>query len=205
MEVKMKLYRIFIHGVNVNNKDYPAISDFSPSDIGDDNIYLYAFTNKKKIAKKFMESRIHDLFYVTTSNISDDDYNDICDKYGDYELSYHEYKYQTFQGNKSVSKNLKILSTEKEFDLVFYDAPVILSKIGRKLMDVMDKIQFNLLNDTLYNVLTNTIPSRDIIEWMYEIEDAPFGVYEINTVNLYFHEFGNTYNIERICDAYETI
>ena len=208
----MKLYRIFIYGENIDRKKFPAISDIIPDnmDINGRNIYLYAFTNKKKLAKRFMSARKSSLFLTTSSYIDDAGYNSICDKYNDYELSYHEYKYQSFrtdQYGRSLSGcgNLKILSTEKEFDLVFYDAPVILSKISEKMKESMDKIEFNMLNDTLYDILINMLPSRDIINWMYEIEESPFGLYDINTMNLYFHEFGNTYNIERISEAYETV
>lgn len=194
----MKLYCVFIRGKNLNKEDYPGISDIAINASENKQMYLYGITNKKKIANEFISQRNDGMFYLKKYDVSDEFFKKINNEYDNYFISYHTFKYQNTKkdtyGNKVyVSDSMEVLTTEREFDIVYYDAPIILSKISSNLISLLSGVDINILNDTLYKIFTKVFSFYGVIDWINELENAPFGEFDINTLSLYFYLFGNTY------------
>lgn len=102
----MKIYMFYA------NKEYLMIdtSYMGADHISSDNTFMYAFTNSKKLAMEFKESR-DDAFIMRVHDISKSKYKDMKSKYYRYELKLEDIKI----GNK---EKYSILTTRFEMDSV---------------------------------------------------------------------------------------
>jgi len=197
----MKVYMFYLVHEFLTETYFPGISNDNVKRNGDTFYALYGFTNDKSIRNKFINTRNMDIFYYKTEDMSKDEYESFSEKYDDYVIKFRGYKTKSIKNDKIVTDIILILSTGKEFNKVYFDGISSLHLIFDEVHKNLSLISPDIFNDTISNILKRIFNYYDFIDWVRQMDSMPFYSFEINLFALYFHEFENTYNIERMCDA----
>ena len=115
---------------------------------------LYAFTNNKKLLKKFLEFRDPDVYSVIKDNIDDDDYKDIHVNKGDLELRYSDFSLN----NK---ENIEMVVTKNEETIIKYDGQEYINAYGPSSYV---KTNFYIFNDKIISALDNLGYTKSYID-----------------------------------------
>lgn len=197
----MKVYCVYIHDNELDIKKYPAIPDTNITIHGDKEYSLYGFTDNKKYAKKFMRTRRDDLFFMKVITMDKEDYKKFREKSECCEIRYGAFTKKIIDDSIIKPELELVLCTEMEYDIIMWDGLGYLNKIYDNVHQTMTYLSAKDFNYTIYNVLVNDFMYEEFLDWLSNLDMIELNLFEINTLELYFHVFGNTYNIERIDEA----
>ena len=191
------VYIFYLYGSKdeINSKKYPAIEDSEI--IKKDNYYhtLYAWTPNKDIRKKFKSQRDMSKFYEIKREMTKEELDMFSDEKSDTFLEERAVTSKDIDENHIFRcKNVYVLSTRKELDIISYDAQNISRDQLSYLIDVEYYIKESYFKSK-YRKALHTLNLDDLMAYAYPLDDndIPFNVVKIDTLAVYTHLYHNTY------------
>lgn len=127
---------------------------------------LYAFTNSKKIMKKFLEFRDPEVYSVIKDDIDDDEYQNIHLNKSDLELRYSDF-------TLNEKEKIEMVVTKNEETIIKFDGKEYINAYGPSSYV---KTNFYIFNDKIINALDglgytksyiDQFGSDDEVDYMY--------------------------------------
>lgn len=196
----MKVHCFYLYDEDINSKKYPAISTDKIMYTGNKQYTLYGFTKNKRYANIFRNTRKKSIFIEKTIDMSHEQYEIFKEHNLQFEISQHLFQIEKIEKGIIKTDISFIVSTVLEYDIMCFDAPYYLSRIYDDVCDKLTMVEPSDFVDTISTLLMDVFLFYDIIDWFKMIDNIPMSM-RVNTFALYFHVFGNTYNIERIDEA----
>ena len=180
----------------ITTQIYPAIEDLT---VIEGDIYhhvLYAWTPNKNIRKQFKQSRDMTKFKEIIYEISKEDFNKFADDNSDTFLEERPITTKSTTEDKIITKrNIYVLSTRKELDVLVYNPLIIMQKQLECLALPDIYIREEYFNDKYRNML-EFFQLNDIMAYAYPMEESdslPFNLICDDTLSIYTHLYHNTY------------
>ena len=197
----MKFYCFYIYVTNLNTKLYPALN-YDEIKEGNNFMYsLYGYTNNKKLANKFRETRNMEIFFEKVIHMDKTEYKNLCESNIEGEIKYNLYKIFSINNDKIRTELMFIISTGLEYDIMCFDYPVYLNKLFVNVYDKLTYIYPTDFDNVISTILQDIFVYYDVLDLMKNIDTLPMYSFDVNSSSLYFQIFGNTYNQERMYEA----
>lgn len=196
-----KVYLFYIYGDAVDEYKFPGITNDSIRKTDKFEYSLYAYTIDKKIKKIFLNTRKNDLFYTRTITMTDDEFNDFEGSYDSHKLDFRKFKTKGIKNGTIFCDNIRILCTCNEFVHINFDGLGSFNKIMSPIIAELDKYNLKVFNDEIVDALYQTLDYLNFREFMYFVDKIYYYSFDINLLSLFFNEYQNTFNIERIDEA----
>jgi hypothetical protein len=207
---------IFYLVLNLDKYDISNFCAMSDEDIERDGKYakgIYAFTNKKDLARKFKETRDMRLFKVAhfkDPSVVRSIWTELMESKRDFELEYYEFNTLSIdKRGRTIPKLVQVCCTDREYESVECESEVIITDAVSRIVDLIkrDKV---IDTDGLYNWLRDfknifkddikealdTLEFTDIIMSYTGMTDSDFRVYEEDTLEIFCSMFYNTFKIK---------
>ena len=196
-----KVYLFYIYGDAVDEYKFPGITNDSIRKTDKFEYSLYAYTIDKKIKKIFLNTRKNDLFYTRTITMTDEEFNDFEESYDSHKLDFRKFKTKGIKNGIIFCDNIRILCTCNEFVHINFDGLGSFNKIMSPIIAELDKYNLKVFNDEIVDALYQTLDYLNFREFMYFVDKISYFSFDINLLSLFFNEYQNTFNIERIDEA----
>ena len=196
-----KVYLFYIYGDAVDEYRFPGITNDSIRKTDKFEYSLYAYTIDKKIKKIFLNTRKNDLFYTRTITMTDEEFNNFEESYDSHKLDFRKFKTKGIKNGIIFCDNIRILCTCNEFVHINFDGLGSFNKIMSPVIVELDKYNLKVFNDEIVDALYETLDYLNFREFMYFVDKISYFSFDINLLSLFFNEYQNTFNIERIDEA----
>ena len=196
-----KVYLFYIYGDAVDEYRFPGITNDSIRKTDKFEYSLYAYTIDKKIKKIFLNTRKNDLFYTRTITMTDEEFNNFEESYDSHKLDFRKFKTKGIKNGIIFCDNIRILCTCNEFVHINFDGLGSFNKIMSPVIVELDKYNLKVFNDEIVDALYQTLDYLNFREFMYFVDKISYFSFDINLLSLFFNEYQNTFNIERIDEA----
>lgn len=196
-----KVYLFYIYGDAVDEYKFPGITNDNIRKTDKFEYSLYAYTIDKKIKKIFLNTRKNDLFYARTITMTDEEFHDFEGSYDSHKLDFRKFKTKGIRNGIIFCDNIRILCTCNEFVHINFDGLGSFNKIMSPIIAELDKYNLKVFNDEIVDALYKTLDYLNFREFMYFVDKIYYYSFDINLLSLFFNEYQNTFNIERIDEA----
>ena len=196
-----KVYLFYIYSDAVDEYKFPGITNDSIRKTDKFEYSLYAYTIDKKIKKIFLNTRKNDLFYTRTITMTDEEFNNFEESYDSHKLDFRKFKTKGIKNGIIFCDNIRILCTCNEFVHINFDGLGSFNKIMSPVIVELDKYNLKVFNDEIVDALYKTLDYLNFREFMYFVDKISYFSFDINLLSLFFNEYQNTFNIERIDEA----
>lgn len=152
-----------------------------------DYFRMYAFTTKKKYAKKFRKLRRMKFFTEETIDMDIDYFRHFSKMYEGYELDRYNLITREYNDGKEVASCVDIISNQVETEPILYNKSEVISKIMscdsiELVSNLFDK---NIFNDRLSKILEDVYFIDNLLDDIYPTEDPIYNEVPIDELALF--------------------
>lgn len=190
----MNIYCFYIVGESLAIGEYCGLKADTIVSTDENEYSLYAFTPEKDISDIFKETRNMKLFYEKKISMSRDEYEEFCDEYDDYLIEYHLFKTKTIEKGVYCKKEIYMLCTKIESDLVLYYPEDYLINIllnDFNIQGLSGPIDL-FFNDKITNALAKYFYYYEFANSTREFDSSELDI-DIDQVALFIRLFSNTF------------
>ena len=189
---KVKLFYLYSEDIGLF-KEFPDIvmSDVIYDEESGLYLYLYAFTEWRKLYKRFKKERNMNIFKVKTVYMNPPQFDEFCKKNNYHYLDVFNINEKVFIDGKEEMKFASVLATVGEIDQIYYYREDLLD--STLSIDAIDMIisyySNNLFNDKLCKILDKVYNIDIVTDILYPIDDIDYSNLTIDELGLFIRTY----------------